>query len=176
MKILLAYAGKNGTTAACVERLQGLLQGREVVVANLEKETPQVSDFDIVALGSSVYFGRLRPAARRFLQEQEEALQRVSLALFLCCGLTVENDYYREKLFPASLREHAFINLYFGGSLRLEGLSFLDRLVVHNMRSRLFAEDMENGDYVPTLPSILPENIDQMVSHIKTEITRLCDR
>lgn len=173
MKILLAYTGKNGTAKTCAERLQALLRGKDVTVVSLDKEQPQTANFDMVIVGSSVYFGKLRPSARRFLRENEALLLQKPLALFLCCGLTAEYEYYCDKLFSKDLRAHAFQISYFGGSLKTEGLSFFDKFFVRAMRSELFANDLDNGEYTPTLPSVLPENIDKMANAIHEELIAL---
>lgn len=171
MRILIAYAGKNGTTAACVERLAQGLSKRDVTVVDLAKGTVEPSDFDMVVFGSSVYFGRLRPEARAFLKKYESVLCEQRLILFLCCGIEEEYDYYREKLFSQSLRDAAIQCIFFGGSLRGEGASLLDRWILRSMRARLFEESMDNGEYVANMPTILPENIDKLASQIETMIS-----
>jgi menaquinone-dependent protoporphyrinogen oxidase len=172
MRILIAYAGKNGTTAACVEHLAQGLSKRDVTVVDLAKETVDPSDFDMVVFGSSVYFGRLRPEARAFLKKYESVLCEQRLILFLCCGIEEEYDYYREKLFSQPLRDAAFLTLYFGGSLKTEGLPFFDKLMIRSMRSALFEAEMDNGEYNLSLPGILPENIDKLATYLRKELER----
>ncbi len=176
MKILIAYAGKNGTTRSCVERLRGKLAGKDVTAVCLGKESADPREYDMVILGSSVYFGRLRPEVRAFLKQHGEILMQKRLALFLCCGLKEEYSYYMEKLFPRALREHAFRTAFFGGSFRLEGLSFFDRMIVRSMRARLLEESMDNGVYVADLPGVLPENIDGLATHVRDEIADFYSR
>ncbi|MBQ7346334.1 MAG: flavodoxin domain-containing protein [Clostridia bacterium] len=176
MKILIAYASKHGTTQKCVERLMRNLQGMEVEAVNLEQATVDPNIYDMVVFGASVYFGKLRPAARRFLTEYEALLMQKPLALFLCCGLTEEYEHYRQKLLPAALRENAFQTAFFGGSLSTEGLSFLEKLLVRSIRSSLYEESIDNGDYTaPSLPGILPENIDKLATYLRQEAIRLTD-
>ena len=173
MKILIAYASKNGITKSCVDRLGEKLKGLDVTVADLTKETPQLADFDIVIAGSAVRFGRMLPAARRFFKEKYEQLMQMPLGLFLCCGKTHEYEYYEEVLFRREMREHAFQKLYFGGSLRKEGLPLFDRLVVGSIRSSIMESEIDDGEYTPTLPGILPENIDRMATYVREEIKKL---
>lgn len=174
MKILIAYASKNGTARTCVDRLTEQLRGMDITVADLEKEAPDPNGYDTVVFGSSVYFGKLRPAARQYLKEHEDALTRKRLALFLCCGLTEEYEYYREKLFGQALRDAAFQTLYFGGSLSSEGRSFTDRLFLRSMRSMLLEEALNNNQYEIELPGILPENIDKLATYLRKEAADKC--
>ena len=172
MRILIAYASKHGTAQICVERLMSRWEGLDVTAVNLDCETADPADYDVVVFGSSVYFGRLRPSARNFLEAYEAVLAQQVTALFLCCGLTAEAEYYKKKLFSASLRESAFDVVFFGGSLATHGLSFLEKLVVRSMRSALYEESMDNGDYsAPSLPGILPENIDKLATSLRKEAT-----
>ena len=172
MRILIAYSGKYQTARTCVERLVAALGGLDVTVADLEREAVDPSAFELVVFGASVYFGRFRPAARRFLQTHGETLASRPLALFLCCGLTEEHEHYLETLFPPALQAHAFQMLYFGGTLHTEGRSFLDRLAIRSMRSALFERSMDDGEYQLTLPTLLPENVDRMATYIRNEATK----
>ncbi len=176
MKVLLAYAGKHSSTRESVERLANALpRGVEVTVAHLEEDAPDPSAFDLTVLGSSVYFGKLRPAAREYLKKYTTTLLQKPLGLFLVCGLAHEYEYYRDKLLPKELRDHAFETLYFGGSLSTKGLSPLEWLLVRSMRSSLFEEDISNNEFTPTLPSLLPENIDRMATYVRHELQKIAD-
>ena len=170
MRILIAYASKYGAAKTCVERLAHALKGKDVTVASLEEQNVDPTPYDVVVFGSSVYFGKLRPAARRFLATYEQVLCQKQVALFLCCGLEVEYEYYRDKFFSPALQSAAFDVMYFGGTLKTQGLSLWDKLIVRSMRSSLFEADMDNGEYSPTYPVILPENVDKLASHIRDQI------
>lgn len=171
MRILIAYASKNGTARACVERLVERLGRKDVTVVDLARESVDPADFDLVVFGSSVYFGKLRPQARAFLKAYEQTLCEKKTVLFLCCGLEEEYDYYREKLFSKRLRDSALQCAFFGGSLRTEGVPFFDKLILRSMRSSLFEADMDNGEYIATLPTVLPENVDKLASQICTMLS-----
>ena len=167
MKILIAYASKNGSTRDCVLRLAERMHQANVTLADLGEGTPDIDLYDVVVFGSSVRFGKFLPAATRFLKENKDQLLQKKLALFLCCGYAHEYEYYLQKLFPEELLKHSLQTLYFGGTLRKDGLSFFDKLVVRSMRASIFENDIENGEYTPTLPSILPENVDKMATHLR---------
>ncbi len=170
MKILIAYTSKNGTVQTCVERLCASLKGLDVTVADLTVYTPTVADYNMVILGGAVHFGKWMPTMRTFLQEHHDALMQTKLALFLCSGLAHEQEYYIETLYPADLREHAFQVMYFGGSLRKDGLSFFDKLVVKHLRSLIMESEIEDGEYTPSMPGILPENIEKMATYARIEL------
>ena len=173
MKVLIAYSTKYGTTTTCVKRLEKALQGMEVHTVCLEREQPNVRDYDIVLLGGSIYFGRFRPALRQFLKEQQSLLLGKPLGLFWCCGRTEDHEYYGEKHFPKSLRDHAFAHIFFGGTLRIPKSSWIDRFLLHSMRSAILESEINDGEYTPTLPTILLESIDMMATYVREAARRL---
>ena len=173
MNVLIAYSTKYGTVKTCVSRLQGALQGLDVSAVCLEDGTPDLTPYDIVILGGSVAFGKFRPALRDFLKKNEDALCQKPLGLFFCCGLTHENEYYMEKLFSKKLRDAAFASIYFGGVLKIANASLFDRFVLHSMRSSILESEIDDGEYTPTLPCILPENIDRLATYVREEVRRI---
>ena len=170
MKILIAYASKNGSTALCVERLVNGLDGLDVTVANLAEQAPNAAEFDMVIVGAGVHHHRFPAPVTRFLREQKDILLSKKLGLFLLCGIAEEQVYYMEKLFDDELREHAFELSFFGGSLRYDGLSFWDKLVVWHLRSLIVESDMSEGEYIASMPGLMPENVDRMATVARKEL------
>ena len=170
MKILIAYAGKNGTTKECVERFERAMGHVAVEAVDLNAHDVQVSEYDLCILGGCVRFGRLQKSLRRLFKTQGEELLKRPLALFFCCGLTHENEYYSEVLFPKTLRQHAFATVYFGGSLRTDGLPFVEKMLVKSIRSAIAESDIEDGEYTPAMPGILPENIEKLAADVRRKV------
>ena len=166
MRVLIGYDSGKGTVKTSVERMIRPLKNLDITVVSLNEETPDPNEYDIIVLGGSVRFGKLRSAVRNYLKANEDVLAQKDLALFFCCGLVEEQEYYAEKLFSKTLREKAFHLSFFGGSLNPEGLSFFDKWMVKSMRASLLESEIDNGNYVPNLPYILPENIDDMANAI----------
>lgn len=177
MKILIVYASRHGTAAWCAERLQNALTGLDVTAVNLEtSDAPDPAEYDAVVFGSSVYYGKLLPSARRFLAEKKEVLLSRPLGLFLCGGLAHEYEYYYEKLLPADLRGGAFRTLYFGGTLRPAGTNLWEKLLLHSMRSAIVENEIDDGEYTPSMPGVLPENVDRMATYLREEIAGISEK
>ncbi len=172
MKVLIAYSSKYGTVKECVRRLQDALHTLSYTAVDLEQEQPDLSQYDIVLLGTSVYFGKERKAMRAFVKAHEAELVQKPLGLFFCCGLAHEHDYYRGRLFSPALRNAAFGIFYFGGVLKVAKPSFADRLYLHSMRSSILESEIEDGEYTPSLPGILPEEIDKLATYVREEAIR----
>lgn len=172
MNVLIAYSSKYGTVKECVRRLQNTLRNLSPTVVDLDCETLDLTQYDIVLLGTSVYFGKARPSFTRFLKENETALSQKALGLFFCCGLAHEHEYYQERIFSKKLRDSAFGIFYFGGVLKVEHPSLFDRLALHSMRSSIMESEIEDGEYTPSLPGILPEAIEKLATYTKEEVIR----
>ena len=171
MNILIAYASKTGTAADCAKRLKEELSGQNVTLADLERETPDLAGYDVVVLGSSVRFGKARPKFREYLKAKGEELMGMSHGFFLCCGFGHEFERYAEKAFDGELGKTAFATLNFGGLLKLPRASFAEKVFLHWVRSDIRETEIEDGEYTPTLPSVLPENISMMASFVRREMS-----
>ena len=170
MKILIAYTSKNGSAASCAERLANGLLGLDVTVCNLAETMPNAAEFDMVIVGGAVHHHRFPAPLGHFLREQKDVLKEKKLGLFLLCGIAEEQIYYMEKLFATELREVAFEVAFFGGSLRYDGLKFWDKFFVWNLRSQIVEADMSEGEYIASMPGLLPENVDRLAALARKEL------
>ena len=173
MRILIGYASKTGTAKMCAEMLREELKGQGVTVADLNSERPDPCEYDVVILGSSVRFGRARQALRTYLQEHGAELSEMPHALFLCCGFGHEFERYVQNIFDKSLLDNAFAALNFGGLLKLEKAGFWERMLLRWVRSEIRESEISDGEYTPTLPSVLPENISMMASYTRHELVKI---
>ena len=173
MRILIGYASKTGTAAGCAEMLARELRGQELTVADLTREAPAPDAYDLVILGGSVRFGRLPAALRSYLKNHQKTLEQIPHGLFLCCGLGHEFEGYAEKCFERGVRESAFALLNFGGVLRLPNASLFERALLRWMRSEILESEIDDEEYTPVLPAVLPENISMMASYVRRELERI---
>ena len=176
MKILIGYASKTGTARSCAERLKEELKRRDVDLVALEREKPNLGDYDLVVLGSSVRFGKARPNFNEFLKENKGVLMEIPHGFFLCCGFGHEFERYEEKIFDQKLRDTAFASLNFGGLLKLPNAGWLERFFLRRVREEIRCSEIEDGEYTPVLPDVLPENIAMMASCIRHEIGLIKDK
>ncbi len=172
IKVLIAYAGKTGTTKACVEILKSHLKGLSVTDIDLTQTDADPAEFDYAIVGGSVRFAKPHKALLSFLQKHGDALQSVPHGLFLCCGFGHDFEEYSERYFSRELRESSFSVQSFGGSLKLKEASIWEKVLLHAIRSHIVESEIEDGEYTPTLPGILPENISMMASRLRSQIDR----
>ncbi|MDF2632469.1 MAG: hypothetical protein K0Q85_1065, partial [Caproiciproducens sp.] len=105
MKILIAYAGKTGTTEKCAKRLCEKLTNATTVDLNLQ--TPDIGQFDTVIVGGSIRMGQLHKKAKKFIEQNAVGLQTKKAAYFLCCGSEGNSAELFSKNFPKELLDRA---------------------------------------------------------------------
>jgi menaquinone-dependent protoporphyrinogen oxidase len=168
MKILIAYSTKSGTTAKCTAMLADKLALHSVKSVNLAKELPDPAEYDFVAIGGPVRFGRLHKKTAEYIEKHKEKLMSRRAGYFIVCGFVDSADEYIEKNIPAELREGASACACFGGELNLKNMKGFDRLITRMMIKVVTDEGKSDGE-LPTrsLPEIMPESISRFADAIK---------
>jgi menaquinone-dependent protoporphyrinogen oxidase len=83
MRVLVAYATKNGSTEGIARAI-----GEELAAAGLDPDVlpvravRRIDPYGAVVLGSAVYIGRWRPEALRFARRNAEAMRQRAVWLF----------------------------------------------------------------------------------------------
>lgn len=134
MKTLIVYSSKYGTIEECVKKISKKVSG-EVRLSNINLESSiDISDFDVVLIGSSIYFGNASGKIRRFVNHNQEKLQNKKVGIFITCfegGDKVEKHF--QKAYPKWLLDHAFTKIRLGYEFHLEKMSFIDKFVTKNL-------------------------------------------
>lgn len=174
--VLIAYASVNGMTRECAERLAVELSGIRVTLCDLSERSPVGIEYDLLLIGSSVRRGKLLPSARDFLKKVAKDGDERPVGIFLCCGFPDRFEEYRDRLIPEAVRKQVFLISNFGGTLNPAGKPFWDRLWLFFARSGVAQSEIDDGEYTPVLPGMIPENIGQMASFAREQIFRLTSK
>lgn len=131
MKTLIAYGTKYGSTEKCANILLERLNG-EVDLCNL-KETKNVdlSKYDKVVIGGSIYMGKIQKAVSQFCITNLDVLREKKIGLYICCmrdGDIAETEI--KESFPLELVNDAVVKGYFGGEFIITKMNFLERFIV----------------------------------------------
>jgi len=131
MKTLIIYASKHGCTEKCSKLLMDKLNG-EVKIVDIKKETiPDVTLFDNIIIGGSVYMGRIQKEVNQFCLKNISVLKKKKLGFFICC--MGENDVAEKQIntsFPEELLTNAVAKEYFGGEFIFKKMNFFERFIV----------------------------------------------
>lgn len=167
MKILIAYAGKSGTSRRAAADLAAALPVFEVTVADLCKESPDPAGFDYVVIGGAVRFRKLHRAAREYCKKYRDVLQKTQHSLFICCAYAAFAEQYAEWGFTRALTDSAEEILYFGGELNVSAQSGFERLIARHMRNAM----QESEDEAVVLPGYLPEHVRLFADRLRRDLT-----
>lgn len=131
MKTLIIFSSSHGTTEKASHLLREQLNG-EVELINLKKfSNPNLTDYDSVIVGSSIYAGSVKSRVKHFIKQNHKTLISKHLGLFLCCMFEGEKAKQQfETTYPNELREHSRANGLFGGEFIVSKMNFLERQIV----------------------------------------------
>ncbi|MGB2965128.1 MAG: flavodoxin domain-containing protein [Anaerolineales bacterium] len=142
-KVLVAYASKQGATAEIAEKIGNVIRDAGLVVDVFPAD--QVRDpgtYDVIVLGSAVYYGRWQKDAVTFLKRNEKFLADLPV-WFFSSGPVGEGDpvdlldgwhfpplqqEIADRIQPRGIR-------VFHGVLRNDKLNFFEKWIMNNFES-----------------------------------------
>lgn len=151
MKILIAYTTKYGAAEACAKKLVEELNGEcDLINLKITKEV-NISKYDKVILGGSIYAGDSQPELRDFGLEKCDELCKKPLGLFFSCmGFDAASvEAYFWGTFPGELLDHASAIKSFGGIFDFKKMNFFERTIIkimgRNEAAKNGTENLLNG-------------------------------
>ncbi|GGH13566.1 flavodoxin domain-containing protein [Paenibacillus segetis] len=129
MSTLILYAGKYGSTKTSVDALKMSLNNPVTVIDLHQEATPDLSNYDKIIIGGSIYFGQFQKVAKQFCIDNLSILKQKQLGLFICCGSPENIEQYWSVAVPSELLEHAIVKECFGGELNRTNMNFFDKLI-----------------------------------------------
>ena len=134
MKTAIIYTSKHGTTEKIVASIAEKLKiTNEVEVFSLKKTpNPDISRFDTVILGSSIYAGQASRKMKAFCRTNESVLLQKKIGLFVC-GMEPDQAKREQELkdaYPEELSKRAATTGFLGGEFQFERMNFFERLII----------------------------------------------
>ncbi|NLM21509.1 MAG: flavodoxin [Peptococcaceae bacterium] len=130
MDILIVYSGKYGCTEKCAKILAEKLIGNvNLCDLNVIKEV-ELSKYEKVIIGGSIYGGRIRKEIQRFCEANLNVLTGKTLGLFICGMLEDQAEEELNNSFSSQLLTKARAKEFFGGELQVEKMSLPEKLIV----------------------------------------------
>jgi menaquinone-dependent protoporphyrinogen oxidase len=133
MKILVAFASRHGSTREIADALAQELRvaGHSVAVRQAD-EVKELGGYEAAVIGSALYMGDWLPAARRFVEDNREALATIPVWLFSSgpLGLDDPQSHSDPAHLDAMMRAtRARGHRLFIGKLDRSSLGFGERLI-----------------------------------------------
>ena len=114
-----------------------------MIVVNLKETVPaDLSSYDKIIIGGSIYMGQIQQVVKEFCNNNAEVLKCKKIGLFIV-GMLDDPDTIKMTLissFTNDLVELAVVSDSFGGIFKMKKLKFMERMIV-KMVSKKTAED-----------------------------------
>ena len=133
MKTAILYASKHGTTEkVAISIADKLKETNEVELFPLKKNPhPDISGFEWVIIGSSIYAGQAAKEVKAFCKMNESVLLQKKTGLFVC-GMypnRAEQEKELKEAYPEVLLENAAATGFLGGEFLFEKMNFFERFI-----------------------------------------------
>jgi menaquinone-dependent protoporphyrinogen oxidase len=131
MKTIVVYATRHGCTKDAARRLATHLGGEPRLVDLKQDGPPDLANWEAVAIGGSIYAGKIQKSVARFMEHNRAVLLEKRLGLFFCCmeeGVKAANQF--ANVFPADLAARASTMGFFGGRFDFSRMSWMERWIV----------------------------------------------
>jgi len=129
MKTIILYATKHGAAGEIARRIAEKMDGADT--HNLKQGgAPDLSGYDCVIIGSSIYAGMIRTEAKAFLSQNADALRSKKLGLYVCGLGTEKENEVLSAAFPEDLLRNAKAARLLGGIFDPSKAGFFERLVI----------------------------------------------
>ncbi len=131
MKTIILYATKYNGTTKLVTQLSSLING-EVTLLNLKNNmSVDLSSFDNIIIGGSVYAGMIRKEVKSFIERNLETIKAKNYGLFIC-GMNKEEELKKQldDVFDSILVNGASATAYLGGRFDFTQLNFLEKIII----------------------------------------------
>lgn len=130
MKTLIAYATKYGSAERCAKILAEKLSG-DVELCNLAIiKTKDLSRYDKVIIGGSIYAGRIQKHVTEFCSNNLNVLKQKKIGLFVCGMLSDQAEAELSNAFAPELLNQAVVKEFFGGELKFQKINFVEKFMV----------------------------------------------
>ena len=134
MRTAIIYTTKYGTTEKVANSIaEKLKDTHEVKLFSLKKNpNPDISGFETVILGSSIYMGKSSGKMKAFCKANKSVLLQKMMGLFVC-GMHPDKEQQHKELkdaYPEVLLKNATVAEFMGGAFLFERMNFFERLII----------------------------------------------
>lgn len=140
-KILVTYATKLGSTTEVVQQIADTISqtGSSVDVVPIKADI-EVSDYDIVIIGSAIRMGKWLPEAVNFVKQHQNKLNQIPTSIFSVHILNQGDnpeDKKERQAYTTAVREilHPESEAFFAGKINATQLGFFERLLFKAVKS-----------------------------------------
>lgn len=132
MKTLIVYDSRNGVTEDCAINIKKSLNCDTLYLRKQHKVV--LDDYELIIIGSPIYMGQPLKRVKKFCNNNLNKLLNKQVAFFVCgLGDPKEMIAAFKKAIPEALINKAKVISHFGGELRPDKASFLEKMLLKKM-------------------------------------------
>jgi len=128
MKTLILYATKYGAAAEIAQRIAEKLNGADT--HNLKNPIPDLTEYDCIIIGSSVYAGMFRREAKAFFAKTGDTLLQKKLGLFASALSSDGASKIFAKNVPDNILKSSKSAILLGGIFDPGKANFIERFII----------------------------------------------
>jgi len=132
MKTLILFASKYGAAEKCADLLSEKLNGDVNIINLKENKNVNLSDYDKLIVGCSIYAGNVQAEIKNFCNTNSVSLMAKPFGLFISCMTDKKDEIksYTEKSFSNELINHATIIDSLGAVFNFKKMNFFERQII----------------------------------------------
>ena len=135
MRTAIIYSSKHGTTEKVANMIaEKISTSNDVTLISLSSTSkPDLSPYEKVILGTSIYAGRPTIKMRKFCRRYKDILQSKTIGLFVCGMRPANKEAELQGAYPEYLHNIAKAEDFMGGKLLFEKMPFFRRRIMKRM-------------------------------------------
>lgn len=134
MNSIIIYTTKYGSVEKVAEMLKSKLNGTVRLVNLTKDQAPNLSEFDTVILGGSIYVGKVQKTLTNYISANLPMLLQKRVGLFICAAQPEPvRSQELEQAYPVDLFNHALAKEVFGHEFNFQKLSFIHKIIVRKL-------------------------------------------
>ena len=162
MKIAIIYTSKYGTTEKVAASMaESLKKTNEVELFSLTTNpNPNISEFDAVILGASIYAGQASKKMKAFCKANESVLLQKKLGLFVC-GMQHDKEQQEKELkevYSEILQQKAIASGFMGGAFLFEKMNYFERMIIKKIEKSTTSVERIEWEAVECFVNIIEGN------------------
>lgn len=132
MKTLILFSSKYGGAEECAKLLSEKLNGDFNIINLKENKNIEISDYDKIIVGCSIYAGNVQAEVKEFCALNSASLITKPFGLFLSCMTDNKEEIkpYIQKSFSDELINHATIVDSLGGVFNFQKMNFFEKQII----------------------------------------------
>lgn len=165
MNTLIVYASKHGSAERCAVLLSEKLSGTTELYNLKNGKGPELSQYDRIIIGGSIYAGRIQKEVSEFCIGKTSELMNKKLGLYICCMNKSASETQLKDAFPQELFNNAAAKESFGGEFKFRDMSFIEKTITKMISKVLRKEDpsIPELDMKKDLSLLSQEKIDKFI-------------